>query len=158
MAKPSKANLSGKEIYLYQKERRRTGSIYVAEEMLLPLSRPSDAGLMLFVKPSNISAGIATKLIGAVATGAWDSQPDDLSKLEIPVDLQGTNLIGALGPAGASLYDLIDAETLSRFLGAGDCGASIIHCRGELCSMSSVDPRMPLDLEKTIPFLRDLVL
>lgn len=82
---------------------------------------------------------------------------EKITKLEIPVDLQGTNLIGALGPAGASLYDLIGAETLSRFLGAGDCGASIVHCRGELCSMSSLDPRMPLDLEKTIPFLRDLV-
>lgn len=157
VTQPSKACLSGKEVYLYQKSRSRAGSIYVAEELLLPLSRPSEAGLMLFVKSSDISAGIATKLIGAVATGAWDSQPDDLTKLAIPVDLQGTNLIGALGPAGASLYDLIDAETLNRLLVAGDCGAAIVHCRGELCSLSSVDPRMPLDLERIIPFLRDLV-
>jgi hypothetical protein len=112
---------------------------------------------MLFVKPSEIAAGTATKLIGAVATGAWDSQPDDLAKLAIPVDLQGTNLIGALGPAGASLYDLIDAETLSQMMGAGDCGASIVTCRGELCSLCSLSPRMPLDLERAIPFIRDLV-
>lgn len=157
VAKPTRANLSGKDVYFYQKSRHRSGSIYVAEELLLPLSRPSEAGLMLFVKPSGIPAGTATKLIGAVATGAWDAQPDDLSKLELPVDLQGTNLVGAMGPAGASLYDLIDADQMSRMLGAGDCGAFIILCRGELCSTSSPSHQMPLDLDKAVAFIRDLI-
>ncbi len=64
---------------------------------------------------------------------------------------------GALGPAGLSLYDLMDASTLSQMLGAGDCGASIILCRGEHCSLSSASPQMPLDLEKAIPFVRNIV-
>jgi hypothetical protein len=157
VAQPMRANLSGKDVYFYQKSRHRSGSSYAAEELLLPLSRPSEAGLMLFVKPSDIPAGTATKLIGAVATGAWDAQPDDLAKLAIPVDLQGTNLVGAMGPAGASLYDLIDADRLSRMLGAGDCGAFIILCRGDLCSMSSPSHQMPLDLDKAVPFIRDLI-
>jgi len=157
VAQPTKAILSGKEVYFYQKSRHRSGSIYAAEELMIPLSRPSSEGLMLFVKPSGIPAGTATKLIGAVATGAWDSQPDDLAKLAVPIDLQGTNLVGALGPAGFSLYDLIDATALSQMLGAGDCGALIVLCRGELCSLGSPSLRMPLDLEKATPFLRDLL-
>jgi hypothetical protein len=157
VAQPTRVNLSGKDVYFYQKSRHRSGSIYAAEELLLPLSRPSQAGLMLFVKPSDIPAGTATKLIGAVATGAWDAQPDDLTKLALPVDLQGTNLVGAMGPAGASLYDLIDTDRLSRMLGAGDCGAFIILCRGDLCSMSSPSHQMPMDLDKAVPFIRDMI-
>ena len=66
-------------------------------------------------------------------------------------------LVGALGPAGFSLYDLIDATTLSQMLGAGDCGALIVLCRGELCSLGSPSGQMPLELEKATPFLRDLL-
>jgi len=145
---PMQAPLGRQHAYYYSKSRRRSGQIVVAEELLFPLKRSSSAGVVVFVKPSSLPAGTATKLIGAVATGGWDSQPDDLTKLELPVDLRDTNLIGTLGPRGASLYDLLDAAALSVIQQVGDCGALLVMCRGEWCSLASTSHRMPLDVAK----------
>lgn len=154
---PMKAAVHGKEVFFYEKSRQRTGHIYATEEFLFPLTRKSEQGLMLFVKPSDLASGMATKLIGAVATGAWDAQPDDLQKLEIPTDLAESNLIGAMGPAGTRLDDLIDRQMLNRMMHAGDFNAFIILCRDEYCSFSSPQPRMPLDMEKSWSFIRELI-
>ena len=154
--RPHRASLRAQPAYYYSKFRHRQGSIVGADELLIPLRRPSPAGLTLFVKPTGVPAGTATKLIGAVATGAWDSQPDDLQKLEIPVDLQHTNLVGILGPSGASLYDLIDPATLSALQHVGDHGALVVMCRGQWCSLAATSPRMPLDLDKLWPLVSGL--
>ena len=145
---PYRASLRGQPAYHYSKFRHRQGHIVGADELLIPLRRPSPQGLMLFLKPTGVPAGTATTLIGAVATGAWDSQPDDLRKLEIPVDLRDTNLIGALGPSGTSFYDLIDAATLSALQHVGDHGALVVICRGEWCSLGAPTPGTPLDVDK----------
>jgi len=154
--KPYRASLRGQPAYSYSKFRRRQGHIVGADELLIPLRRPSPQGLMLFVKPTGLQAGTATKLIGAVATGPWDSQPDDLTKIEIPVDLRHTNLIGVLGPSGASFYDLIDQGTLSALQHVGDHGAVVVICRGEWCSLAAASPRMPLDHVKIWPLVSGL--
>jgi hypothetical protein len=145
---PMRAPLGRQHAYYYSKSRSRSGQITVAEELLFPLKRSSSAGVLLFVKPSKLPAGTATKLIGAVATGGWDSQPDDLTKLGLPVDLRNTNVIGALGPRGASLYDLLDAAALSVIQQLGDCGVMLVMCRCEWCSLASTSHRMPLDVAK----------
>ena len=154
--RPYRASLRGQPAYYYSKSRHRQGHIVGADELLIPLRRPSAQAVMLFVKPTGIPAGTATKLIGAVATGAWDSQPDDLTKLEVPVDLRQTNLIGLLGPSGASLYDLIDLATLSALQNVGDHGALVVMCRGEWCSLAAASPRMPLDLDRLWPLVSGL--
>jgi hypothetical protein len=145
---PMRASLGGKTAYYYWKSRRRQGEIVVTEELLVPLRRPSEAGLVLVVKPSSLPAGMGSRLVGSVATGAWDAQPDDLTRIEIPTDLTGTNLIGALGPAGASLHDLVDPGSLATLQGVGDCGAMTVTCRGEWCSLVSASARLPLDVPK----------
>ncbi|MFQ5792884.1 MAG: hypothetical protein ACE5JI_20640 [Acidobacteriota bacterium] len=153
---PMRASLDGKTVYYYRKSRRRQGRIVSMEEFLVPLKRPSGDGLMLFVKPSALPTGAATNLIGGMATAGWDSQPDDLTKLEIPIDLRRSNVIGVLGPAGVSLYNLVDAGTLARMQQVGDCGAPIVTCRGEWCSLTSPGFRMPLNLDKMWAVIRDL--
>ena len=110
-----------------------------------------------FVKPTGLQAGTATRLIGAVATGDWDAQPDDLNKIEIPLDLQGTNIIGALGPHGASFHDLIDSQTVPLMQRMGDAGVMTVMCRDMSCSLSSPSARMPFTLEKLWPLLERLV-
>jgi hypothetical protein len=152
-----RAATGGKTIYFYAKSRHRQGQVVATDEFLFPLKRPSQQGLMLFVKPTSLPEGTATKLIGVVATGAWDSQPDDLSRLEIPSELKGTNIIGALGPTGCSIYDLIDANALTSLQTVGDCGALIVMCRGEWASFASLGARMPFDLDKIWSVLQQLV-
>lgn len=112
--------------------------------------------MAIFVKPGSLPAGAATKLIGTVATGTWDSQPDDLEKLELPMDLKSTNVIGARGPRGASLYDLLDTSALSVIQQVGDCGVMLVMCRGEWCSLTSTSRRMPMDVAKLWSLIESL--
>ena len=150
---PLRATLGGKPVYHYTKSRHRQGWSAAAEEILLPLERPSSQGLVLFIKPTPLQAGTATHLIGAIATGGWDSQPDDLKALDIPPDLKGTNLIGALGPQAASFYDLIDGQTMTLMQHLGDAGVMIVNCRDAWCSLSAPSLRMPFDLDQLWPLL-----
>jgi hypothetical protein len=83
----------------------------------------------LAVKPSSLAPGIATRMLGALATGPWTTQPDDLARLELPADLKDTNLLGAMGLPGASLYDLVDGRILSAMQGVGDSGALTVRFR-----------------------------
>jgi len=66
------------EVYLYVKRRHRDSddSPFATEEILFPLKRPSRGGLVLTVKPSSLAHGLATRMIGAVAAGSWDTQPE----------------------------------------------------------------------------------
>jgi hypothetical protein len=127
------------------------------EEILFPLKRASTAGLFLSVKPSAVAPGLATRMMGAIAAGPWDSQPDDLHRLELPRDLQNSNLLAALGPPGASLYDLIDSRTLSVVQGLGDTGAISVRFRDEWCTVGSPAGDAPLRLDQLMGRIRPLL-
>jgi hypothetical protein len=132
--------LSGdSEVYSFTRIRHGNDSddsAFVEETILFPHKRASALGLLLIVKPSAVGPGLATRILKSVATGPWDSQPDDLARLELPPDLENTNLLGALGPAGARFYDLVDAGTLSVSQRLGDLGAMDIMFRDGWCAVS----------------------
>lgn len=127
------------------------------EEILFPLKRPSSDGLILIVKPSSLAPGLATRMIGAIATAQWDAQPDDLQRLELPPDLKDTNLMGALAPPGASLYNLIDMSAISVVQGIGDAGGMIVRFRDAWCSVSSASAQVPFRIEELIARIRPLL-
>jgi hypothetical protein len=147
------------EVYYYSKRRGgpKTDDAFGEEEVLFPLKRPSSQGLLIAVKPSALGHGRATRLIGSIATGPWDTQPDDLERIEVPAELKTSNLLGALGPAGARLYDLADAGTLSVLQRLGDAGAISIHFRGEWCTVSSGGSKPPFRLADLLAHLRPLL-
>src|SRR5688572_28486260 len=102
-----------REIYYYVKTRHGSGddSAFTEEEVLFPLGRRSAGPLRLVVKPSSIPAGLATRMLSSIAkTGS--GRADALHALELPRDRSDRNLIAALGPRGATLYDLVDGSTL----------------------------------------------
>jgi len=154
---PMRASVGDEPVWFYTKERMRQGSIVAAHELRFPLERPSSEGLVLFMKPSALRAGTTATLIGSLATAGWDAHPDDLTRVEVPVDLEGSNLIGVLGPAGASLYDLIDAKHVAALGQVGDFGVLVVTCRGRWCSLASSTTRMDLDLERLWPLVQQLV-
>lgn len=129
----------------------------VEEEVLFPLKRPPTAALLLTVKPSSIAPGFATKMLAGLATGPWDTQPDDLKRLEIPLALKGTNLLAAMGPPDANLYDLVDSSTLSVVQGLGDCGAMFVQFRDGWCAVSSSHSQTPFRLVELISRIRPLL-
>ena len=127
------------------------------EEILFPLKRPSSDGLILIVKPSSLAPGLATRMIGAIATAQWDAHPDDLQRLELPPDLKDTNLMGALALPGASLYNLLDMSALSVVQGIGDAGGMIVRFHNAWCSVSSVSAQVPFRHEELVAHIRPLL-
>jgi hypothetical protein len=146
-------------VYHYVKMRHRYSDEPpgVEEEILLPVKRPSVAGLVLTVKPSSLPPGIATRMMGAIATGPWDAQPDDLHRLEIPLDLKDSNLVGALGPRGANLYDLVDTNMLSVVKGLGDAGGIVVRFRDSWCSVASTSSQIPFRVDELVARIRPLL-
>ena len=130
---------------------------HAGEELLFRVRRRATAGVVLVVKPSSIAPGLATRLLSAVATGPWDTQPDDLKRLELPPDLKDTNLLGALGPPGAGLYDLVDAKTLSVVQGLGDAGGLTILFRDDLCAIEASHSRVPFRVDELVARMRPLL-
>jgi hypothetical protein len=156
VSEPMRAAVDGNPVWFYAKERARHGSVVSAHELRFPLRRPSAEGLVLFYKPTALASGTTATAIGTLATSGFDSQPDDLTRLEIPVDRRRGNLIGVLGPAYFSLYDLIDAEALDALEPVGDFGALIVSCRSDWCTIASSTTRMDLDLVRLWPIVQQL--
>lgn len=147
-------------VYFYEKQRQRGHSdtdLTLEREILFELRRPARSPIVVVVKPSSLSTGLGTKLIGAIAAGSWDSQPDDLARIELPRDLEGSNIIAALGTPGASFYDLIDAGTLSALQGAGDAGGLVVRMRNGWCSISSASEQIPFKVDQLVALVRPLV-
>jgi hypothetical protein len=143
--------------YIKMRSRYADDAAVAEEEVLFPVKRPSSAGLVLTVKPSSLAPGLATRLMGAIATGPWDAQPDDLHRLEIPPDLKDTNLVGALGPRGASLYDLVDTSMLSVVQGLGDAGGILVRLRDSWCTVASTSAQIPFRVDELVARIRPLL-
>lgn len=154
---PMRASLDGEPVWFYTKERARQGHVVAAHELRFPLERDSSEGLVLFFKPSALRPGTLATLSGSLATAGWDAQPDDLTRLEVPVELQQSNLIGVLAPAVASLYELIDQKQLAALQQVADSGVLVVTCRGGWCSLANSTPRMDFDLERLWPVVRQLM-
>jgi hypothetical protein len=147
-------------VYYYVKVRDRQDADEqrdAGEELLFRLRRRSPAGALLFVKPSALAPGVATRLLGAAATGPWSTQPDDLARLELPADLRDTNLLAALGPQGASLYDVVDAKLLSVVQGLGDAGGMIVRLRDDWCVVEAASHQLPFRVDDIVARLRPLL-
>ncbi len=152
--------LSGEPaVYYFVKVRHRfpQDDAVAEEEILFPLKRSSAGGLVLTVKPSSLAPGLAAQMLGALATGPWDAQPGGLHRLELPPDLKDTNVVGALGAPGASLYDLVDARTLSVVQGLGDAGGMFVQCRDAWCSVAGASVQIPFRVEELVARIRPLL-
>lgn len=151
--------LAGANVYHYVKAREARGDEqpHAGEELLLRARRRAPSGVVLFVKPTSLAPGLATRLISAVATGAWDTQPDDLERIELPPELKDTNLLGALGPRGASFHDLVDGATSSVVQGLGDAGAMVVRLRDEWCVVEAAQWKTPFQVEELVARLRPLL-
>jgi hypothetical protein len=149
------------DVYSYTKIRHRYAhedEVAVAEqEILFPLERPAAGALVLIVKPSSLAPGIATRVLGAAASGPWDAQPDDLERLELPPILQDSNVLAALGPSGASLTDVVDAQIINVMQGVGDAGGLFVRLRGGWCSVASASTHIPFKLDELLARIRPLL-
>ena len=133
-------------VYYYSKTRTRQlhtseDNPLKVEEILFPLKRRSTDGVMLIVKPSALKPGLATDLIGLMASGPWDAQPEDLEKIEIPIELADSNVVQAFGPRAGSLTELVDVKSLDALKDVGDSGATFVQCRDGWCAVSGMSKK-----------------
>lgn len=147
--------------YFYVKIRHRDAHVdtpsVALEEILFPVERRRLGPLALTVKPSALAPSLASRLIGSLAAAPWDARPDDLNALKLPPDLERTNVIAALGPSGASLYDLIDATTLNTIQGLGDAGGLFVHLRDGWCTVSGNSSQIPFRLPELVAQIESLL-
>jgi hypothetical protein len=143
--------------YLKLRHRYHDEPPMTEEEILFPVTRPSAAGLILTIKPSSLAPGLATRMMGAIATGPWDVQPEDLTRIALPPDLKDTNLIAALGPSGAGLYDLVGSDAISVIQGLGDAGGVLVRFRDNWCSVAGTSAQIPFRVNELIGRIRPLL-
>jgi hypothetical protein len=153
--------LTGDHELFYYTKVRHTGrpreDAHVEEEILFRLKQPPKQPLLIIVKPSAVGPGMATRILRSVATGPWDSQPDDLERIDIPAELQNSNLLGVLGPSGARLFDLVDAGTLSVVQRLGDVGAMSVLLRDGWCAVGTGGTQTPFRLADLLSHVRPLL-
>jgi hypothetical protein len=148
------------EIYYYVKTRHGSGdeSAFAEEEILFPLERASTGPLRLVVKPSSIPSGLAARMLGSIAKMPARGRSDGLQGLELPRDRSDKNLVAALGPVGASLYDLVDGSTLGVLEGLGDAGALFVNVRDGWCGVASPTSQVPFRVDQIVARIRPILM
>jgi len=153
---PMKCRHDDAEVYYYSKSRRRGGDVHAAQEFLLTVKRTSTLPFQVYLKPSSIKEGMATKLLRSTATTGWDTQADDFVPLELPRELRESNILGLMGLSNCRVYDMFDSAAISLLGQAGNHDIFTIRCRGDLCSIENPLVTHKWNYEKVWAFIRQL--
>ena len=147
------------EVYYYVKTRLggADDAPFAEEEILFPLERASAGPLRLLLKPSSIPSGLATRMLASIAKMPARGGSDGLQGVELPRDRSDKNLVAALGPPGASLYDLVDGSTLGVLESLGDAGALFVNVRDGWCAVASPTSQVPFRVDQIVARIRPLL-
>lgn len=106
------------------------------ETFLFPFKRRTEQPVTLMMSAQKVPQ----KLMGFLGGLLARAMGGGMAMLDLPRELQGGNIIAAFGPAGASLYDLLDSATISEITRGVDAGAAAFRAHQDWASVS-VDPR-----------------
>ncbi len=132
--RPCLRRRSGPAVYFFTLHQYRTNvDARAARVFLLTLPRRTDQPCTLFLKPTGLREGWVTRGLRALLTLRAGIQADGLAPLELPPDPEVENLLGAWGPRGAAIRDLIDRDLLRLLVEAGNAGFLTVRCLGSDC-------------------------
>jgi hypothetical protein len=151
-----KSVVDGKPCYVYTKLRMQRTRVEAAEELLVSLTRPSREGLLLLVATSASPLRSVRQWAETLHPGVRHWHPSDLSALELPRGVDSGSILGAFGPLGTALTDLIDIQAFDRIKDLGELGVSTITCRDDWCSFSAATSRTILDVKGLLSLFREL--
>jgi hypothetical protein len=144
---PMQSVVGGKPCYVYTKLRMLRTRVDAVEEFLVSMSRPSKEGLLLLVETGSPPIRSVRHWGEMLHPGIRVWHPHDLTFLELPSDMDRGQIMGAFGPPGTRLLDLIDLQTFDRIKEVGDLGVSTITFRGDWCSFSCASARTTLSIK-----------
>ena len=127
------------------------------EEILFPMRRRSRESCVLVVKPTALGRGFATRLIATLVTRTNVQSNDGLERLHLGAEFANGNLIAALGPRDARVFDLVDGPTVDVAKGLGDLGVLQVRFRDAWCSLTSGGVSLPFRLEPLVARIRGLL-
>jgi hypothetical protein len=96
-------------------------------------------------------------MMGAIAKIPASGRAEDFHGLELPRDRSDKNLITALGPRGASVYDLVDSSTLGVLESLGDAGALFVSLEGGWCAVATPTSQIPFRVDQIVARIRPLL-
>jgi hypothetical protein len=150
---PMRSDAGDTPCYFYTKLRMQRTRVEAAEELLVSLKRPSKEGLLLVVETSALPFRSVRQWADALHPGVRRWYPRDLGPLEIPPGIEHCQIMGAFGPPGLALVDLIDIPTLDQIKEVGDLGVATISFRGDWCSFSAGSARTQLKVRALVALL-----
>jgi hypothetical protein len=159
--KPHRAVLNGKKVYWYSRTRARASEVRDVNSMpfaefLVEVPRPSDDPLIIYVKPTEVTGGIALSLLEKTLSMNLTSHPPDVTKFSLPSHASYRNILAVFGKEGASLYDLISEELLLLIDKAGDSGVFCTTFRGKDCLVNYIQEDRRFTMDKVFSFIDKL--
>ncbi|VAW72539.1 hypothetical protein MNBD_GAMMA15-1539 [hydrothermal vent metagenome] len=154
---PMKTSLGEGDVFFYTKDRRRRNDLHVAYEFLFPVKRKARLPFQIFVKPASMQEGMTSRLLRDSTTTGWDSQSDDLVKLELPAELKASNILGVMGPSNHRVQDLFDSATIQLLDQAGNHDVFTLRSRDEMCSIEIPLTGHKCDYEKVWSYIKRLM-
>jgi hypothetical protein len=153
---PMQIVVDGRVCYIYTKLRMRRTRVDAVEEFLVSLTRPSKEGLLLLVETSTLPLRSVRQWAETLHPGIPQWYPCDLMELGLTSGIDRGRIVGAFGPPGVPLNDLIDIQTFDRIRQMGDLGVSTITFRGDWCIFSAASARTTLGVGGLLSLCNEL--
>lgn len=134
---PHKSNTRSATLYRYNVRIKSGDDIVVAEEFLFPIKRDSSAPFALFVLPVKLDDGRARRLLQSILAKTNKLIPPNTEQIEVPRLLR-SRILTALGPPGATLYELVGDRLLTDLLHGAEKGFIAIRAIDDYCTMEVI--------------------
>ncbi len=159
--KPHRAMLNSGNVYWYSRTRAGASEIRDVnsmpfEEFLIEVPRPSADPLLIYMKPTEVTGGIALSLIEKTLSMNLTSHPPDVTKFSLPSHASYRNILAVFGRKGASPYDLISEELLRLIDKAGDNGIFCMTFRGKDCLVNYMWEDRRFTMDQVLIFIEEL--
>jgi len=159
--KPHRAMLNSGNVYWYSRTRAGASEIRDVnsmpfEEFLIEVPRPSADPLIIYIKPTEVTGGIALSLLEKTLSMNLTSHPPDVTKFPLPSHASYRNILAFFGKEGTSPYDLISEELLRLIDKGGDSGVFCMTFRGKDCLVNYMQEDRRFTIDQVFSFIDKL--
>ena len=138
--------------YIWIKESRSGDSTAWVETFLFPFARRVEQPVALMLSTQKTQAKIMKFVLGLAARMFGER----FTLLDMPRELEGSHILGAFGPRGCSLYDLLDSSVLSQVQHGAELGVNTFRAYQDWAAVSLDPKQKKADTAQVWPFIERL--